>query len=388
MYQLFQGHYLDLRLGAVPHESQDQQGLGYDVHCILQYYVPASNCDPAESNPSHNQICGAWVEALPSLLNTRETDAFLFSAIKALATSVQCIVPTDKVYNRHAFETYCTSLSRMSKALEKADGVFRIQHCVAIMCLAVSDIMLPNTSSGWKTHLKGVGDWVESVGPDAFSHGILRTLFVGFRPLLTQTMMQQLLSRAGNIPGLLQRFDAIRLPPERADLVVIDQLWQDFRITMQSLQDWELTQRSQAQSALFWTRSDQRMCAPSDARDLWFPNLLVANSLTHFWAFMIIVKTHLDVLGAALVAQRGENTEKVEHLTDMSVADLAEMICDSMTYSLQPETKLYGPGSTFFTFTTAIDVFKSKPDQYRAQIWRCQQIAVQLAALGIQPPRV
>jgi hypothetical protein len=45
-------------------------------------------------------------------------------------------------------------------------------------------ILLPTLESGWMTHVKGVGDLVERLGPESFSSGISYTLFIGFRPLL------------------------------------------------------------------------------------------------------------------------------------------------------------------------------------------------------------
>jgi len=44
--------------------------------------------------------------------------------------------------------------------------------------------MNPDLGSGWAAHINGVGAWMESLGPASFSSGILRTLFVGFKPLL------------------------------------------------------------------------------------------------------------------------------------------------------------------------------------------------------------
>lgn len=46
--------------------------------------------------------------------------------------------------------------------------------------------MNPDLGSGWVTHMDGVRAWIESLGPEPFSSGILRTLFIGFRPLLVR----------------------------------------------------------------------------------------------------------------------------------------------------------------------------------------------------------
>lgn len=96
--------------------------------------------DPAEFNPFHNQICGAWVEALPEFVTGEEKNAFLFFAIKTLAASLRSLSPPGLPYKPHLLTMYCKSLEMMNEALAQAQGVFRIEHCVAIMCLAVSDV--------------------------------------------------------------------------------------------------------------------------------------------------------------------------------------------------------------------------------------------------------
>ncbi|KAH7080607.1 hypothetical protein BKA63DRAFT_506770 [Paraphoma chrysanthemicola] len=416
--QLIRGFHLASRLevGALP-TATNYHELDADVDYIVQHFAPLSSCDSAEFNPFHNQICGAWVEALPYLATTEENNTFLFFAIKTLATSLRWFCPTRKSRASHPLEMYCKSLGLMSEALEEAQGVFQIQHCVAIMCLAVSDIMIPDLGSGWATHVKGVGNWVKSLGPDSFSSGILRILFVGFRPLLlissiynrqttflahedwttkpfdgkTISMMQQLLNRASKIPGLLEKFDSINGSLERANYAAIEKLRQDFRDIIENLQEWESSQWSQA--PLWWWRPNHNTSTSPDAKDLWFPNLMAANSLTHYWAFMIVVKSHLSVLETALTAREGGNPRRSssppsDSVTEISVATLAGRICDSITYLLQPEMKLYGPGSSFFTLFTAFQVFRSDRDRYSVQILRCKKITAQLAARGLHSLRV
>lgn len=121
-------------------EPHKHQSLEDDIHYIVQHYAPLSSSDPAEFNPFHNQICGAWVEVLPRFSTTKDTKPFLFFAIKTLAASLRCLSPTGKAFKSHALDLYCKSLGLMSESLEVAQGVFHIEHCVAIMCLAVSDV--------------------------------------------------------------------------------------------------------------------------------------------------------------------------------------------------------------------------------------------------------
>ena len=120
--------------------SKSRQSLEEDIGYVLQHYTPVESSNPAEFNPFHNQICGAWVEALPQVVMDEERNAFLFFAIKTLAASLQSLSPTGLSYKPHLLTMYCKSLGLMNEALERAQGVFRIEHCVAIMCLAVSDV--------------------------------------------------------------------------------------------------------------------------------------------------------------------------------------------------------------------------------------------------------
>jgi hypothetical protein len=57
-----------------------------------------------------------------------------------------------------------------------------------------------------------------------------------------------------------------------------------------------------------------------------------------------------------------------------------------MPYFMQPEMKIYGPGSTFFTFFTAMEALKSNKDQCAIQLIRCEQILDRLAKIGIHFP--
>lgn len=206
-------------------------------------------------------------------------------------------------------------------------------------------------------------------------------------------MMQQLLNKASKLPSLLQRFDIIKSSAEQVDFVAIGKLWQDFQIFAIELQNWESSQWNHAPSSLFWVKLTQNSSAPPDLQDLWFPNLMVANSLTHCWAFRIIAISHLDEFRDTIAALHGHNPQQAldidfKSVTEMPVATLAARICDSMAYLFQSEMKLYGPSSTFFTLSTAIRVFKRNPDRYSTQILRCQKIVARLDALGLQSPVV
>ena len=121
-------------------ETKDCYELEDDIKVIVQNYTPVNSNAPAESNPFHNQICGAWVEVLPLLSATKGNKQFLLSAIKTLATALRHHNLGNELHQPQILEMYCNSLGQMGKALEEAKGAFQIEHGAAIMCLAVADV--------------------------------------------------------------------------------------------------------------------------------------------------------------------------------------------------------------------------------------------------------
>lgn len=125
---------MDTQLETRCYELED------DIQIIVQHYAPTNSNVPAESNPLHNQICGAWVEVLPFLSVGIREKQFLLSAIKTLATALRHHKLGNELCQPQILKMYCDSLGLMGKVLKEARGVFHIEHGAAIMCLAVTDV--------------------------------------------------------------------------------------------------------------------------------------------------------------------------------------------------------------------------------------------------------
>lgn len=199
--------------------------------------------------------------------------------------------------------------------------------------------------------------------------------------------MQLLLNKASELPALLERYDDKGNPSEASNFAAVERLWNDFRNFLRDLREWELMLDSQVPSRLVWSRPNPRTTS-SNVNVFWFPDIMTANSLTHFWAFQIIARTHLSILGRTMMTKTGYCQQEPFHTfcesdDEKSTAALAEKICDSMPYLMQPEMRLYGPASAFFTFPTAIQVFQSEQERYSSQLLRCQQIIERLASMRI-----
>ncbi|CAN9455990.1 unnamed protein product [Alternaria sp. RS040] len=386
-----------------PNELED------DVDFIIKHFAPICSQAPAEFNLYHNQICGAWVEMLPLVVEPAKNSPFLYFAIRTMATALRTHTSVTRGNISRILLMYGDSLRRVGKALEEAQGVFQHEHCVAILCLSATNIVIPQARSDWATHAKGVGAMIERLGPKPFSTGILHTLFVGFRPLLTFlaqdgwvttpfetvpiSIMQLLLNKATQLPALLERFDGLGDRSEPSNVVAMQRLRDDVLYMIKSLKDWELSSKTQAKFSLVWPKPDSPEAESSDRKALWFANVLVASSLTHCWAFEIVARQHLDDIEESIAEIKGCNVKAVPRRSDCAsdedenpVSILAEKICDSMPYFLQPELKLYGPASTFFTFLTAMKVFKHKKTYCASRLSRCQQVIDRLASIGIHFP--
>jgi len=205
-------------------------------------------------------------------------------------------------------------------------------------------------------------------------------------------MIQELFNRASELPALLEKYYGMGDFLEASNFVAVERLWEDFRTILRSLREWKLMSDSQAPSPLVWSRPDPGKSSPSAVTVLWFPNIMIANSLTHYWALEIIARMHLSILDRAVTTIKGCSQEASSLIlsgsnSEESVVALAEMICSSMSYFMQPEMKLYGSCSVIFTLPTAIRVFQSDQDRCGFQLSRCQQIVDQLASMRICFPR-
>jgi hypothetical protein len=210
-------------------------------------------------------------------------------------------------------------------------------------------------------------------------------------------MLQRLINRAVKLPGLLSRFDKMGTFAGPPNVAATTQLRDDFRDFVKSLWEWERNVRSANPHPMYWFKPSYMESPLTTKNVLWYPNIMTANSLTYCWAFEIIARTNLAFLERQVPETQSNGLPFDERCTNRHmpiesreqrpVAVLADMICNSMSYLLQSEFKLYGPGSAFFTLPTAMRVFQAEPDRYRSQIVRCQGIIDHLASIGVFFPK-
>jgi hypothetical protein len=189
--------------------------------------------------------------------------------------------------------------------------------------------------------------------------------------------MQSLLNEAAQLPALLERYADSEDLAETSRVTTLQHLYRDFDLLLRCLEDWEAAAARQSSSPLYWRMFDSADWSAPGTSCLWFPDIMTANSLTYCWAFQIVVLTHLELICRAIKPTRGCGHQTCEqHLSEPSTQriniKLAEMICNSMPYLMQPKMKLWGPASAYFTFTTAIRVFQENKKHCSFQLSHCR----------------
>ncbi|KAK2738397.1 hypothetical protein FQN57_007074 [Myotisia sp. PD_48] len=387
---------------------------------IIQNYTPACEIpllfsDPATPRP-RSRVCGVWAETLPTLVTMGKHETLLSCAVQTLGLAILSKGPSYGFSQFECFKTYSRALRYLQHQLSRVGSCFDEKLAAAIMCLTLAELMLPTSDFAWSAHVKGVEGLIRVSGPELFSKGIPHILFAGFRPLLLfdafqsrrstfltldewtsipfkaspPSPMQSLLSQAAAIPPVLERVDLLAKFPETVETTkIIGKAVDELLNILELLRGWKHSLSRELAEPLYWVAAGPE--SPSNlvirgyqrsdrqyGHRLWFPSLMVASCMTHYWAFKIVCLLELNKLLSlyptttlyALESRENEHSnpwpyhpfnDQAGLPSQARALDLAINICQSMEYLMQDEMKLYGPASTFFPLKTAIECFKVGP---------------------------
>lgn len=202
----------------------------------------------------------------------------------------------------------------------------------------------------------------------------------------SKSLMQSLLDQISGLPALLQRLDAISNsgPKDQSENIVA--LYKDFNAQMLRLEDWETNLNTSAASRLLWWP----VALPSYTGSPFpisyeFTNVLVANTITHYWGVLLVVQISMETLQAVFDKHEIDNSnipkQRAIALSDRKLT-LANDICQSVRYHLRPEMKLYGPAAMLFPLNVALQVF-SRENKLQETLW-CEEIISRLGSMGIR----
>ncbi|KAL7811201.1 hypothetical protein V8C44DRAFT_330946 [Trichoderma aethiopicum] len=385
--------------------------LDYLISLIIENFTPAEEKSLVSAVDGSaacldSRVCGTWVTLLPTIVarTTVHLDV-LQCAVRTLGYTILNKIP-------RALEEYGETIRLFTSTLGiVGEGSFE-ELLAAILCLTVAEVLLGTEHNGWQAHTRGISTLIREKGPEAFQDGIAHQLFTSFRVFMLleaiqhrgetfldepawrtvpfssepRSLMQSLLDQISGLPSLLQRLDAISNGSPKGQTEDIVALYKDFDAQMLRLEDWETNLNSGAESRLLWwpvaLSSDTGTAFPISYE---FTNVLVANTIIHYWGFLLVIQISLETLQAICDKHGIDNShiakQRATALLDRKLT-LANDICQSVRYHLRPEMKLYGPAATLFPLNVALQIFRQE-NKTRETLW-CEETICRLGSMGIR----
>lgn len=359
------------------------------VSLILRNFAPLGETESGVGNSYlySPRICGSWVTALPELTTdvTRHFAGCLDSAVSTLALSITAHRSQEDLFQVASIQ-YESSIHHLVRNLAVAGNIYRNELVAAVMCLALSEALLPISPVSWLVHVEGVSNMIQLSPPESFESGVEHTLFIGFRPLLIlkafilrkatffandewvekpfqhhqAAPLQSLLSLAARIPAILEKIDNLAHVSLETSVKYGKERITELMETKSCLETWHSSFLNSTSAPQYWH------CMPDNALEsghqlLWYPDLSTANVFTYFWSFQLICLTNIQSLREQypdLEKPEQIAADDIEGLRDTCL-ELSIRIYQSMEYVLQEDFMLYGISSVGFPLQTACKAFDS-----------------------------
>ncbi|EKG09259.1 Thiopurine S-methyltransferase [Macrophomina phaseolina MS6] len=179
---------------------------------ILNYFMPENKRGCFYIDPSSIQVCGAWVDILPRLVDVARPGSLISSAVRAFGAAIIDRSSDGRYSNFKTFEAYNSAIQQLKSTLSAPKTAFSIETAAAIACLFMAEVrirlilsfdpadiivlqlMLPTSSVGPHAHLAGFSALIRSYPPEMFSLDPFRAIFAGCRPIIVSFSIAQSLS--------------------------------------------------------------------------------------------------------------------------------------------------------------------------------------------------
>ncbi|KAK2130616.1 hypothetical protein NOF04DRAFT_1317801 [Fusarium oxysporum II5] len=360
------------------------------VLLIMKNFMPEGDLFAIyQDKPTESRICGNWVEVLPIVSNGGQGQALL-SAISCLAASISDLRRSSHSTRAELLDKYGSAIRSLKEELEKPhiDISSRDEAAVAIMCLTLTETILPTSRNGWWRHVDGVGEWMRLWPARSFSLGIRHKLFTGFRPLLIlkafssrkasflssedwktdpfgiqpPSFMQRLFSEVSSIPTILELIDTLEHSPPRAATLIATEAISLLINTHNHLQGWGDPLGAEPSTGLFCWRIPSESLSALAGCNIWFPSVSVANVVMHLWAFKAVCLTEIRKLRTRFPHVSCDwpvqsDCELKDHFQN-NLRELSVRIVQGTDFLLQDRMALFGPLSIMFPLATAYEVFR------------------------------
>ncbi|KAK9444959.1 N-terminal fungal transcription regulatory domain-containing protein [Metarhizium brunneum] len=329
---------------------------------VVQNFIPRRDETNAKSQglTAPSRVCGSWIEVVPDLKTSGPNGHALTSSIKAFAVAMTTCKRPLGAPIVDALAAHGTALSSLQQALTRGRNEGPDELSAAIMFLFLSEIMVPACGS-YGAHIGGISRLMLSRGPAYYANGTSHRIFIGCRPsqiicfilyrracfleaaewctIPFQTSpaepLQELMSIGACIPSLLQAIDQLETTSKHDHFsACIDKLLDVIR----RLDCWRYSYSANLSSTY-----GRDFVAPLASEDIWYPDITVANSLTHYWAFWIICAVYAIQLDSGGI--RSGRLGEANVVQQEAIRSKSNLIMRSVEYLTQKKMKLFGATS-------------------------------------------
>lgn len=209
--------------------------------------------------------------------------------------------------------------------------------------------------------------------------------------------MQSLLNEVVILPALLHQSDSVLGSLAQGHSSDINKIPRSFINVLIRLDEWEAVLQKGDQPC-YWRCGYVSPAVESTTSDdthlplFWYPNITMANSFTHLWAFRIICLSELRRYIAHFLGRdqqpisTGHPFMNYDNIQAQMIT-FAKSISLSMVYLLQEEMRLFGPASTIFPLQMAYKIYKSHGSGQQAEIAYLEGIVDELHQKGLKSAR-
>lgn len=201
--------------------------------------------------------------------------------------------------------------------------------------------------------------------------------------------MQDLFTEAVTIPSLLHQNDILFEEKSEPHPFEIADIFRSFIDVLERLAIRQelLSLASDLPNDWDWDPGNDLSMSSNKGVSFLFPNITVANGLTHLWAFRIVCLNELEKLAPCLPqsvrqSARIPDTMDVEHI-QAQIYCTSKLILLGMDYLLMDEIKLYGPASTFFPLWVVYRSFRGRKSRNEIE-QSVERIVARLVEKGLR----
>lgn len=209
--------------------------------------------------------------------------------------------------------------------------------------------------------------------------------------------MQRLISHNCVLPSLLENLDSLPAPTSDSFFSMAREVYGGLDSLLSTVEDWETTYWADchgpmSQPILTSLHVSDGISQHQETESIFpvswlFPNITIANTITHYWALTIVVLSSIKSLhrisrNAIFTEYLSASRHSLESL-EAKMTYLASNICQSMEYLTDDKMKVYGPASAVYPLSVALIVFRDQGIERHRELNWCERLIALLVARGI-----